>query len=281
MRKSEKTVRDPGKDSPEVKAALAAGSRKTNRAGELTIDLGGGVRMEFVLISPGSFLMGSDQGPKDERPVHRVVISKPFYMAKHELTQSQWEAVMGEDERPHRQREPRKRHDWADEGDERAELEQVPGLHRETEEKSSRPRLRLAYRGAVGIRACRAGSETEYHFGNDAAKLGEYAWFQGNAIWPNMPAYEGRTQYHTTGVKEPNAWGLHDMHGGVWEWCSDRYDPDYYFKSPLIDPAGPDSGALHVLRGGSWFRYAKYARSAYRRFFSSRIRQRCSDGLGP
>ena len=82
-----------------------------------------------------------------------------------------------------------------------------------------------------------------------------------------MPGFEGRTAYHDTGVKKPNAWGLHDMHGGVWEWCQDRYDADYYLDSSLADPAGPEEGRFRVLRGGSWFRYAKYARSSYRRFF--------------
>ena len=73
--------------------------------------------------------------------------------------------------------------------------------------------------------------------------------------------------YHDVGVKKPNAFGLYDMHGGVWEWCADRYDPDYYFTSPLVDPRGPEKGPFRVLRGGSWFRYSKYARSSYRKFF--------------
>ena len=68
-------------------------------------------------------------------------------------------------------------------------------------------------------------------------------------------------------TKKPNAFGLYDMHGGVWEWCADRYDSEYYLNAPLIDPPGPPSGRFRVLRGGSWFRYAKYARSSYRRFF--------------
>ncbi|MFQ6042599.1 MAG: formylglycine-generating enzyme family protein, partial [Candidatus Poribacteria bacterium] len=75
------------------------------------------------------------------------------------------------------------------------------------------------------------------------------------------------TFYHDVGVKKPNAFGLYDMHGSVWEWCADWYDPDYYLPSPLVDPKGPERGRFKVLRGGSWFRYAKYARSAYRRFF--------------
>lgn len=68
-------------------------------------------------------------------------------------------------------------------------------------------------------------------------------------------------------MKKPNAFGLYDMHGGAWEWCADRYDPDYYFTAPLVDPRGSETGRFRVLRGGSWFRFGKYARSADRREF--------------
>ena len=92
-------------------------------------------------------------------------------------------------------------------------------------------------------------------------------------IWPGG----GRTfadgtpvrgvHYHDVGKKKPNAFGLYDMHGGNWEWCADYYDRDFYTRSPLKDPTGPERGRFRTLRGGSWFRYAKYCRSSYRRFF--------------
>lgn len=282
------TIRDPGAASAEVLSALKRGAAKHQHPRELTIDLGGveervceppqkedssptrpatSVTMDFVLIPPGSFLMGSEKGLKDERPVHRVVISRPFYMAKHELTQGQWEAVMG-------------KHPWLEEL-RQAKADDAVGpnkamnvLSRTACEEFVR-RLKARAPGhafalpseAQWEYACRAGSTTEFSFGDDPAALGEYAWFHDNMDWVGHPGFRGKLFYHDVGKKKPNAFGLYDMHGGVWEWCADHYDPDYYLTSPLVDPPGPSQGPLGVLRGGSWFRYAKYARSSYRKFF--------------
>ncbi len=267
--------RDPGANSKAVVNARRDASKRDVQPRELSIDLDGNVKMEFVLIPAGSFLMGSDQGPKDERPIHRVVISKPFYMAKLELTQSQWEAIMGPDRRLSELRKG--------DNDMAGPTKAMNSLSWNDCQKLIQ-RLRSKVPGhsftlpteAQWEYACRAGSTTEYSFGNDASQLGKYAWHEGNMVWPGKPGFKGRTLYHDTGVKLPNPWGLHDLHGGVWEWCSDRYDPDYYFDAALLDPQGPDTGRFRVLRGGSWFRYAKYARSAYRRFFHP---QGDSDGV--
>ena len=234
---------------------------------ELAIDLPGGVKMDFVLIRPGSFFMGSSQGFGDETPVHRVVISKPFYMAKFPITQGQWKAVMGND------KGLSKLWDAAD-SDALGPRKMVVSLSW----NDCQQFLRKLRQKLVGYRfdlpteaqweyACRAGSATEFYFGDDASKLGKYAWFEGNMIWPGKPAFKGRAAYPDVGVKKPNAFGLYDMHGGVWEWCRDWYDADYYLKSPLVNPLGPANGRFKVLRGGSWFRYPKYCRSACRRFF--------------
>lgn len=261
--KRRRKKRDPGKNSQKVVAALKAGATKEKYPKSLTIEVGKNIKMEFVLIPAGTFLMGSEKGSQDEKPVHRVVISKPFYMAKHEVTQDQWESLMGPNQwleglrkEPNDFIGPRKvMYDisWND----------CQRYLKKLREKSPQHAFGLPTE-AQWEYASRAGSSTEYHFGDDESKLDEYAYFAGNKRWPGD---DGEYHYYDVATKKPNTWGLYDMHGGVWEWCADRYDKDYYFDAPLVDPKGSESGRFRVLRGGSWFRYGKYARSAYRRFF--------------
>ena len=102
--------------------------------------------------------------------------------------------------------------------------------------------------------ACRAGSKTKYCFGDDASKLREYAWYDESV--------DGRT--HPVGEKKPNAWGLYDMHGNVWEWCKDWYKDGYYKESPVDDPTGAATGSFRVFRDGNWLCSARHCRSASR-----------------
>ena len=106
--------------------------------------------------------------------------------------------------------------------------------------------------------ACRAGTETRWSFGDDEKALGDYAWYRENA-WDIDEKYA-----HQVELKKPNAFGLYDMHGNVYEWCHDYYEADYYKQSPEKDPTGPTSGSSRVLRGGSWDFFTRLTRSAFR-----------------
>jgi formylglycine-generating enzyme required for sulfatase activity len=118
--------------------------------------------------------------------------------------------------------------------------------------------------GATGYRlpseaqwefACRAGGTTQYSFGDDPEKLADYGWHNRNS----------QNRARAVGLKPANPFGLHDMHGNVWEWCNDWMDNTWYAKSPTIDPQGPPTGALHAARGGSFYDTISFCRAAFRR----------------
>jgi formylglycine-generating enzyme required for sulfatase activity len=213
-------------------------------AKETALDLGGGVKMEFVLIRPGSFTMGSDKA-SDEKPAHKVTITKPFYLGKYEVTQEQWEKVMGSN--PSNFKGPKlpvEQVSWND----------CQSFVAKLKEKLSGYEFGLPSE-AQWEYACRAGTSTDYGFGDGDARLGEYGWYSSNS--------ESKT--HPVGEKKPNAWGLYDMHGNVWEWCSDAYGS--YSSEAVSDPTGASSGN-RVLRGGSWYGDSSPLRSAYRGNFT-------------
>ncbi|MFW6106656.1 MAG: SUMF1/EgtB/PvdO family nonheme iron enzyme, partial [bacterium] len=178
---------------------------------EKTVKLGGGVTMDLVLIPAGEFMMGSPRA-EDERydneTQHEVRITKPFYMSKTEVTQEQWERMMGENPADFKgAKNPVDSVSWNDCRDFAKKLsEQVDSL------TFSLPTE------AEWEYACRAGSTTKYCFGDSDRELGNYAWYRPNS--------DGKT--HPVGQKKPNAFGLYDMHGNLWEWCQDRYGADYY-----------------------------------------------------
>lgn len=209
---------------------------------ELSVDLGGGVKIDLVLIPAGSFMMG-DEG---DGPAHKVTITKPFYLGKYEVTQEQWQAVMGRNpNRPEVLKAPVVTVSWED-------CQTFLGkLNAKIGEEGSTFALPTE---AQWEYACRAGSTTQYCFGDDEDRLQEYAWYRANS--EHKP--------HPVGEKKPNAWGLYDMHGNVWEWCADWYDRGYYANSPADDPTGPVGGSSRVYRGGSWGSIADYCRSASR-----------------
>ena len=208
------------------------GSKTHGPLQEVAVDLGGGVKMELVLIPAGEFLMGNDRG---FGPIHKVRITKPFYLGKYLVTQEQWQAVMGSNPSNFKgPKNPVERVSW----DNCQEF--IEKLNANVAGGKGRFALPTE---AQWEYACRAGSTTKYCFGDDDSQLGEYAWYGGNS----------GNQTHPGGEKRPNAWGLYDMHGNVYEWCQDWYVSNYYANSPTDDPTGP-SGELtsfRVIRGGA------------------------------
>ncbi len=213
-------------------------------------------QIELVFIPAGTFQMGSPENEPgraaNEGPAHTVRITRPFYMGKTEVSQEQWTRLMGPD-RLQGARFP----DWAAN---RYKGEQKPAVGLSMADcdafmKKAGACLRLPTE-AEWEYACRAGTRTAYGFGDSEAKLSEHAWNRENA----------GGELHPVGQKPPNAWGLHDIHGNVFEWCSDRLGSDYYANSPEADPTGDPAARFHVLRGGSFISSAPYCRAAFRHF---------------
>jgi formylglycine-generating enzyme required for sulfatase activity len=218
-------------------------------ASPCVVELPGDVSVELEQIPAGTFKMGSPEteaGHFKDETLHEVTISKPFYLGKYPVTQSQWQAVMGSNpsyfKGPQR---PVEEVSWEDAVEFCRKLSELP------EEKAAGRVYRLPTE-AEWEYACRAGSQTAYSFGDDARLLKDFAWFSDNS----------NSQTHPVGQKKPNAWGLYDMHGNVWEWCGDWYGD--YPRGSATDPTGPKERSYRVLRGGCWFFSAELCRAAYR-----------------
>lgn len=218
------------------------------------------VGMELKLIPAGQFLMGSPEDDADrlsyEIPQHTVRITQPFYLGVTEVTQGQWTAVMGTE--PWNSQELN--HEGAD----------FPATYVSWEDAVEFCQ-RLTAREGVTYRlpteaeweyACRAQANTRFHFDNSANSLGDYAWFDRNA-WDVDEKYA-----HAVKTKKPNRFGLHDMHGNVWEWCQDLYNAEIYKQRGelTLDPVVENSAGRsnRVLRGGGWHNSANECRSASR-----------------
>ncbi|MBN1847182.1 MAG: SUMF1/EgtB/PvdO family nonheme iron enzyme, partial [Deltaproteobacteria bacterium] len=192
--------------------------------------------MKFVYIFPGTFTMGSPANEKDRDDnelQHQVTLTKGFYMQTTEVTQGQWKDVMGNNPSYFKNCGddcPLESISWND------AQEFINRLNR----KEGAQKYRLPTE-AEWEYACRAGSTTRFYFGDSESDLGEYAWYDGNS--------GGKT--HPLAQKRPNAWGLYDMHGNVWEWCEDWYGETIHPGS-VTDPIGASGGSYRVLRGGSW-----------------------------
>jgi len=277
--------------------------------------------MQFVRIPAGEFLMGSDESPEslakaypqydparflllaDEAPVHKVRITRPFYLGRHEVTVGQFRRFLqasgyvpesvadgtgGYGYNPQYDPAESERGD-AFEGRAPKYSWRNPGFT----QGDDHPVVNVTWHDAVALAAwlskkegrryrlpteaeweyaCRAGTQTRYHSGDEPQSLGKVAnVFDADAAtnWPHWAQYAlpGRDGYPFTapvGRFAPNAFGLYDMHGNAWEWTADYHDDNYYAHSPTADPQGPATGSVRVRRGGSWHTWAFYARCSYR-----------------
>lgn len=215
--------------------------------------------MEFVLIPAGQFQMGTPRSTRspvnpDEMPQHTVTISKPFYMAIHQVkgrARDRGAELVG--------------------GMVRSRIDEAGAPLTVTWEDAMELCARLARSTGRIVRlpteaeweyACRAGTTTRFYFGDKEEDLENYAWYKKNC----------NDRMHPVGLKKPNAWGLYDMYGNAWQWCSDWYSADYYARSKPVDPQGPERESpsvrsynyAHVMRGGNAYCEASSCRSARR-----------------
>ena len=236
----------------------------------MTVDLGGGVKLELVWIPPGEFLMGSpgdEMGrSKNEGPQHRVKISRGFWMGKYEVTREQWDRVMGRKptwflmshwsgkDYSKMTNHPIDSVNWADCQD------FVGAINAELMDHTTGvvPRIRLPTE-AEWEYACRAGTRKRFSSGDSESDVRE-----SDQVWEGFGSDSHKQDHFSVGTKRPNAWGLFDMNGNVREWCEDWYAPSFYDLSPTVDPRGPETGAFHVVRGGGSHATLESCRSAYR-----------------
>jgi len=254
---------------PGITACLAADQPHRKPRIAITNSIG----MRLVEIPAGEFLMGSSTDDKhanaDEQPQHRVKISKPFYLGVFEVSQQQYQMIMGENPSQFSatggsrnrvtgidtSRFPVEHVRWTE------AVEFCDKLSRLPAERSAGRVYRLPSEAEWEF-ACRAGTTSSYHFGR--ALSSTQANFNGKLPSPGGQPGPFLGRPTTVGSYQANAWGLYDMHGNVWEWCSDWYRSDYYQRAPAEDPPGAPSSPDRSVRGGSWADDGLNCRAAYR-----------------
>lgn len=219
------------------KAGSQQDDKATAQTAKVTVN---SIGMEFKPLPSGTFTMGYGDA------AHQVTLTKPFEMGVHEVTQEQYEKVMGKNPSKFKGvNNPVERVSRNDAVEFCRKLSELPA------EKEAGHTYRLPTE-AEWEYACRAGTTTKFSFGDDESELGDYAWYEDNS---------GK-KTHLVGEKKPNAWGLYDMHGNVAEWCQDYYG--FYPSDPVTDPTGPKTGSFWVFRGGSWLNTTGFCKSSDR-----------------
>jgi formylglycine-generating enzyme required for sulfatase activity len=250
----------------------AAAARNGKPAGDelvITNSLG----MKLARIPAGKFRMGSPAGEAERDPEelpHEVAITHPFYLGVHEVTQAQYQKVMGKTpshfnaQRGGGPDHPVEQVRWAEAVEFCTLLSNLNAEHKAGRSYRLPTEAEWEY-------ACRAGTDTPFHVGMGLSAT--QANFNGKHPYGGADTGAFLCKTAKVGSYAPNAWGLYDMHGNVAEWCSDWYDPDYYKNSPKADPTGPAKGVLstgyeghffRVVRGGCWLDEGRGCRAAYR-----------------
>jgi sulfatase modifying factor 1 len=233
------------KSPPLAVAPFDAGQAKAHQKAwadylDVPVESTNSIGMKLVVIPPGEFMMGSPEsepGTQPKETLHKVTLTQPFQIGTYEVTQTQYEQVMGATPSEFQcANNPVEMVSWDHAVAFCVKLSALPA-------ERAAGRLYRLPSAAEWEYACRAGTTTAYSFGDDASQLVEYAWLKDNS--------DGTV--HPVGQMKPNQFGLYDMHGNVWERCSDGYSPDRLSTSAAIDPTGPDGNhAFHVLCGGAW-----------------------------
>ena len=232
--------------------AMAAQEAWASHLGKSSPTERNSIGMELSLIPPGRFTMGSsatEEGRNDNEIKVNVTLTRPFYLSKTEVTQAQWQAVMGTS--------PWKGKEYVREGD------AYPAVHIMWDDakafcKELGKKEKASYRlptEAEWEYGCRAGTTTRFSFGDDDARMTEFEWYYGNA------AGLQETYPHQVGKKSANPFGLHDMHGNVGEWCQDAYADRL---AGGVDPLTTRGNLGGVLRGGVYFATSGSCRSGFR-----------------
>ena len=215
------------------------------------------IGMKFTLIPAGEFNMGSKEYGWG-KPVHKVKINNPFYLGTYPVTQREWKAVMGDNNKP-------SHFNGDDLPVELVSWDDVQEFIKKLNEKEGTDRYRLPSE-AEWEYACRAGTTTRYSFGDDESKLGDYAWYA-----TSLMSLMTKRKTHLVGQKKPNPWGLYDVHGNVWEWVQDEWHRSYD-GAPTDGSSWERDGADRVIRGGGWCNNAGFCRSAIRVLYDPRSR---------
>lgn len=212
--------------------------------------------IDFIKVEPGCFIMGSpltEVERVDGEKQHKVCLTQPFLLGKYEITQGQWEAVMGNNPAHFKQ------------CGSRCPIESISGEDIEAFIKIIRIKTGLQFRlpsEAEWEYAARAGTTTPFSFGENIST--SQVNYDGDHPYIGKASGRDRKSPLAVGSLPANPWGFHDMHGNVWEFVGDWYSLDYYKNSLRDNPKGPDKGSFHVRRGGSWRFGARFCRSAYR-----------------